>query len=134
MSTFMDLRHYGGAVSLHVLLTERTRNIIGSQELALKLPSSVIVNTARAGLIDEEALAVALRVGWIGAASLDVTCEEPLPPTSAPQGAPRLVITPHTGSATPGARRAMSVRNTLDVIHDVPPLPCINPEIGVSSG
>jgi phosphoglycerate dehydrogenase-like enzyme len=105
----MDLCHHGGAVqngivsraveftellatsdfvSLHVRLTERTRNIIGPQELALMLPSSVIVNTARGRLIDEEALAAAWRAGWIGAAGPDVTCEEPLPPTSPLQGCP----------------------------------------------
>ncbi|MBB1519962.1 2-hydroxyacid dehydrogenase [Aquipseudomonas guryensis] len=95
------------ALSLHCPLTEDTRNLIGAAELALMKPQALLINTARGGLIDEQALADALRAGHLGGAACDVLSEEPprhgnplLPPNI-----PRLIITPHNAWGSREARQ-----------------------------
>ena len=80
------------AVTLHVPLTPSTRHLIGGRELGLMPAGAFLVNTARADLVDMDALADALRSGRLGGAAFDVLPEEP--PTSLPD-APRLILTPH---------------------------------------
>jgi glyoxylate reductase len=79
-------------------------------------PTAVLVNTARGPVIDRDALGAALRDGAIGGAALDVTVPEPLPADDPLLQAPNLLVVPHIGSATQGARAAMTdraVRNLL---------------------
>lgn len=95
-------------VSLHAPLTEATRGLIGEPELRAMKPDAVLVNTARGALVDQAALGRALREGWIGAAALDVTDPEPLPGDDPLLQAPNLVVVPHVGSASRGAREAMA--------------------------
>jgi D-3-phosphoglycerate dehydrogenase len=83
------------AVTLHMPLTAATRHLIDGERLARMRPHAVLVNTARGGLIDAEALAAALRAGRLGGAGLDVFEVEPLPADSPLRGAPRLILTPH---------------------------------------
>lgn len=93
------------ALTLHCPLNDHTRNMIGAHELSLLKPSAFIVNTARGGLIDEQALADALRNGHLGGAASDVLSVEP-PVTGNPLLAgdiPRLIVTPHSAW---GAREA----------------------------
>ena len=87
-------------VSLHVPLTDQTRHMIGAAQLALLGPQGVLVNTSRGPVVDEAALASALHDGTIFAAGLDVYEEEP---TIHPDllTAPRTVLLPHIGSASP---------------------------------
>ena len=95
------------ALSLHCPLTEQTRNLIGARELALMKPQALLINTARGGLVDEQALADALRAGQLGGAALDVLSEEP-PRHGNPLLAadiPRLIITPHNAWASREARQ-----------------------------
>lgn len=86
------------ALTLHCPLNEHTRNMIGARELQLLKPQALVVNTARGGLIDEQALADALRNGHLGGAASDVLSVEP-PVSGNPLLAddiPRLIITPHS--------------------------------------
>jgi len=88
------------AVTIHVPLNPHTRNLIDAESLSLMKPSAVLVNTARGGLVDEDALADALREGRILGAGLDVLTEEP-PPLDHPLLAlPNVVLTPHTAGPT----------------------------------
>ena len=103
-------------VSLHVPLTDSTEGLIGAPQLEAMKPTAILVNTARGPVIDRDALADALHAGSIGGAALDVTVPEPLPADDPLLGAPNLIVVPHIGSATKGARAAMTdraVRNLL---------------------
>ena len=82
-------------LSLHVPLTPETRHMIGARELALLAPGSLVINIGRGGLVDEDALAGALRCGHVAGAALDVTDVEPLPLDSPLLDAPNVILTPH---------------------------------------
>ena len=97
------------AVTLHAPLTERSRGMIGPNEVAAMKDDAILVNAARGGLVDEEALARALSEGGLGAAAVDVYEAEPLPEDSPLREAPNLVLTPHLGAATDEARREVAV-------------------------
>lgn len=107
-------------ISLHCLLTEQTRHMIGARELALMKPSALLINTSRGGLVDEQALADALRKGTIAGAGFDVLTEEP-PRNGNPLLAgdiPNLIITPHSAWASREARQRIvdiTARNLASV-------------------
>ncbi|MDQ0813369.1 phosphoglycerate dehydrogenase-like enzyme [Streptomyces sp. B3I7] len=84
-------------VSLHLVLSERTRRMLGAAELTLLKPTAYLVNTSRAGLVDQEALLTTLREGRIAGAAIDVFDSEPLPAGHPMRSAPRLLATPHLG-------------------------------------
>ena len=83
-------------VSIHLALNEETRGMIGSALLATMKPESILINTARAAVIDEPALVEALRDGGLGHAALDVFHREPLPPGSPLFGLENVTLTPHS--------------------------------------
>lgn len=89
-------------LSLHCPLNESTRNLIGAAELAQMKPSAILINTARGGLVDEEALLAALRAGQIAGAGLDVLVTEPPRAGNALLGVdlPNLILTPHVAWAS----------------------------------
>jgi (S)-sulfolactate dehydrogenase len=87
-------------LSLHVPLTESTRGLVDAARLARMKPDAILVNTARGGVVDETALAAALRNGKLGGAALDVFDDEPLRAGSPLAGAPNLILTPHIGGVT----------------------------------
>jgi glycerate dehydrogenase len=97
-------------VSLHLPLTEQTRNMIGAQELASMKRSAILINSARGGLVDEAALAQALRNGVIGAAGFDVLSKEPpLPDNPLLQlRQPNFILTPHVAWASTGAMQTLA--------------------------
>lgn len=94
-------------VSLHLPATDETRLVVDRERLRTMKPTAILVNTSRGALVDEAALAEALREGWIGAAGLDVYAREP---EVGPEllEAPRAVLLPHIGSATERARSGMA--------------------------
>jgi (S)-sulfolactate dehydrogenase len=87
-------------VSLHVPLTEQTRNLIDKTALARMKRTSVMINTSRGGIVDEAALADALRSGELGGAAIDVFSQEPLAPGNALSDAPNVILTPHIAGVT----------------------------------
>lgn len=102
-----DLLREADALTLHCPLTEQTRNLIGARELQLMKPSAFLLNTARGGLVDEQALADALRSGHLGGAATDVLTSEPPShdnPLLAPD-IPRLIVTPHSAWGSREARQ-----------------------------
>ena len=84
-------------LSVHVVLGERTRALVGARELALMKPSAILVNTARGAIIDEPALIAALREKRIAGAGLDVFTHEPLAEDSPLRSLPNAVLMPHQG-------------------------------------
>lgn len=87
-------------VSIHLVLGERTRGLIGARELGLMKRSAYLVNTSRGPIVDETALIRALQDGTIAGAGLDVFDEEPLPPDHPFRRLPNTAITPHLGYVT----------------------------------
>jgi len=111
-------------VSLHVPSTPDTKGIMNGETLARMKRGAILINTSRGDLVREEALAMALERGHLGAAGLDVYTDEP---TIHPRlrAAPRTVLLPHIGSATEETRRkmaAIAVSNVQAVLSGKPPL------------
>ncbi|BCG26919.1 glycerate dehydrogenase [Pseudomonas tohonis] len=100
------------ALTLHCPLNEHTRNLIDAEQLALMKPGAFLVNTARGGLVNEHALADALRSGHLGGAATDVLTQEP-PKDGNPLLAvdiPRLIVTPHNAWGSREARQRIVVQ------------------------
>jgi phosphoglycerate dehydrogenase-like enzyme len=95
-----DLFRIADVLTVHLLLSDRTRGIVGRDDLALMKPSAFLVNTARAAIVDEQALVDALQGGKIAGAGLDVFGREPLPANAPILSAPNTVLTPHLGYVT----------------------------------
>mgnify|MGYP002403296442 CR=1 FL=1 len=87
-------------ISIHMVLTEQTHQLVGAAELAAMKPSAYLVNTSRGGLVDEAALCRALADGLIAGAALDVFEREPLPADAPILQAPNTVLSPHVGYAS----------------------------------
>lgn len=107
--SFDDLLQQADVLSLHCLLSPETHHLIGKRELALMPSHALLINTSRGGLVDEQALADALRSGLIGGAGFDVLTEEPPAngnPLLAPD-IPNLIVTPHCAWASQEARQRM---------------------------
>ncbi len=117
-------------VSLHLPLTPQTRGLIGDSELRLMKPTAILINTARGPILDESALASALREGRLAGAGLDVYQDEPRVNPDL-LGLDNVVLLPHIGSATREARQAMSMAVAENIVAfargEVPPN-ILNPE------
>lgn len=98
-----ELLRQSDIVSLHSPLTPETRNLINAERLALMKPDAIIINTARGGLIDEDALLAVVRADRIAGAGLDTFAKEPADPNHPFWSEPRLVVTPHIGGVTQAA-------------------------------
>ena len=121
-------------VSLHCPLTEETRNLIGKKELKMMKKSAWLINTARGGIVDEEALIEAFREGEIAGAAIDTFRQEPPEDLRRLCEAGKVVLTPHFAASTDAAFTRMGVeaaRNTLTVLEGKPPdkNSMVNPEI-----
>ena len=83
------------AISIHVPLSPETRNLIGQRELTRMKPTAFLINTSRGGIVDEQAVAVALKENRLGGAALDVLSPEPPPRDHPLRQAPNVILTPH---------------------------------------
>jgi phosphoglycerate dehydrogenase-like enzyme len=93
-------------LTIHLVLGERTRGLVGAAELAAMKPTAHLVNTSRGPIVDEDALVDCLRRGKIAGAALDVYDVEPLPPNHPLRALPNVVVTPHLGYVTENSYRA----------------------------
>ena len=128
--SFDELLRRSDVISLHVPLNDDTRNLFNRETFLRMKPGSMIINTARGGLIDEMALVAALESGQLGGAALDVYENEPavLP---ALLDSDRVVLMPHAGSATTETRREMArmvVEDVRRVLSGEKPLRAVSPE------
>lgn len=98
--TFAEVVAEADVVTLHVPLTPATHNLIDAGRLATMKHDAILINTARGGVVDEAAVAAALRANKLGGAALDVFDHEPLGAGSPLAGCPRLVLTPHIAGVT----------------------------------
>ena len=101
-------------LSLHMLLTDETRGFLSAAGIAQMRPGAILVNTARAALIDEDAMVAALQDGRLGHAALDVFEEEPLPPGHRLIGVPNVTLSAHSAFRTPEASETL-IRRALDI-------------------
>jgi (S)-sulfolactate dehydrogenase len=95
-------------LSLHVPLVAGTRNLLDAPAIASMPRGAILVNTSRGGVVDEVAVAAALRAGMLGGAALDVFESEPLPAGSPLAGCPRLILTPHIAGLSREANARVS--------------------------
>ena len=119
-------------VSLHTPLTPETRNLINEDRLRMMKDTSVLINTSRGPIVDEKALAKALRQSWIAAAGLDVYEKEPISPKSPLLRLQNVVLAPHIASATRESRSKMSeiaAANLLALLRGERPPHFVNPEV-----
>ena len=104
-------------LSVHAPITAETRGLIGPQQLALMKPDAILINTSRGGIVDEAALAEALRAGRLGGAGMDVLSEEP-PIHGNPlldPAIPNLIVTPHVAWASREARQRVVEEMALNI-------------------
>ena len=106
------------AVSLHVPLTPETANVVDAAAIAGMPPGAVLVNTARGGIVDEEALVAALRSGHLGGAALDAFAVEPVNEAGGARfaGVPNLLLTPHVAGISVEANRRVSAVTAANVL------------------
>ena len=130
--TLEDLLGVADVVSVHVPLTDASRGLFGAAAFASMKPGAVFINTARGGLVDHDALLVALEAGRLFGAGLDVTDPEPLPVGHPLLGRDDVVVTPHIASGTAdGKARIFRVafEQALAVVHGRRPEHLVNPEV-----
>jgi glyoxylate reductase len=127
-----DLLRRADWVSINVALTPETRHLIGREQFEQMKPDAVIVNTARGGVIDQDAMVQALQQRRIGGAALDVFAVEPIPPDDPLLALDNVVVLPHLGSASLQTRAKMTdlcVDNLIAFFKgEAPPTP-VNPEV-----
>ncbi len=119
-------------VSLHVHVTDETAGMIGEEQFALMKPTAYLINTARAGVVDQDAMVRALKEQRIAGAALDVFAQEPLPADSPLRTLENVILTPHLGGATPGQTRVQSrivVEQVLALMDGQEPPHMLNPEV-----
>jgi (S)-sulfolactate dehydrogenase len=110
-------------ISLHVPLSGATRNLIDAAALARMKPDAILINSSRGGVVDEPALADALKAGRLGAAMLDVFETEPLPGGGPLAGTPNLILTPHIAGVTQESNVRVSRMIAEKVIEALSALP-----------
>ena len=126
-----DLLAQSDFVSLHLPLTPQTTRLIDARRLALMKQGAYLINTARGGLVDEDALFEALQTGKLGGAGLDVRAPEP-PTDSRFSMLENVLLTPHVAGLTDGRRLAcgtMAATGILRVLHGERPEGLVNPEV-----
>jgi phosphoglycerate dehydrogenase-like enzyme len=110
-----DLVERSDFVTIHTVLSDRTRGLVGAEDLRRMKPSAYLINTSRAPIVDQDAMVRALRERWIAGAAVDVFDEEPLPASHVLRTLPNLLATPHLGYVT-GANYATYYREAVEDI------------------
>jgi phosphoglycerate dehydrogenase-like enzyme len=95
-----ELLSRADVVTIHLVLGDRTRGLVGAAELARMKPGAALVNTSRGPIVDQAAVVAALHEGRLAGYAVDVYDEEPLPSGHRLRGAPNVVMTPHLGYVT----------------------------------
>jgi D-3-phosphoglycerate dehydrogenase len=124
-------------LSIHVPLTQETRNLIGPATLARMKPTCILVDTARGGIVDEAAVGEAIRGGRLAGAGLDVVADEPLKPDHPLAGLPNVILTPHVAGVTDEAMMRMAqsaAEDILRVLRGERPKYPVNPEVLAQRG
>jgi glyoxylate reductase len=119
-------------ITLHVPLLPATHHFIAARELALMKPTAILINTSRGPVVDQQALAAALRSGRPACAALDVTDPEPIAMDDPLLSLPNVIIAPHIASgslATRSKMAEMAVDNLLAGLSGKRPPNCVNPEL-----
>lgn len=127
-----DIYREADFVTLHTLVTKETENMIGAAELAMMKPTAYLINAGRGELIDEAALADALKQGKIAGAVLDVFKEEPPPPDNPLFSSPNLLLTPHIAGVTDEAVAGLAIgaaQAVADLYLGEKPSAIVNPEV-----
>lgn len=129
---FDELLARSDFLSVHVALAAETRNLLDGAAIGRMKQGAVLVNTARGGIVDEQALAAALREGRLFAAGMDVFSREPVSADNPLLGLPNVVLAPHIGSASRSTRErmaALAADNAIAALRGEPMPHCANPEI-----
>ncbi len=114
-----DILKTSDIISLHLPLTDKTKGIIGAREISLMKPSAILINVGRGELVDEGALASALREGKVAGAGIDVFSEEPIKSNNPLIGLENAILTPHIAGTTNEAKGriiAMAFENIYNVL------------------
>lgn len=116
-------------ISLHLPLTEETKNLISEKELNLMKPHSYLINVSRGELVDEEALAKALKQKRLAGAGIDVFSTEPVSTSNPLLSAPNIILTPHIAGATNESRNRIiqkTIENVIRVLSGENPVDVVN--------
>lgn len=112
---FGELFESSDVLTIHTVLSKRTRGLVGAAELARMKPTAYLVNTSRGPIVDETALREALHAGRLAGAGLDVFGREPLPADDPWRDTPRTVLTPHLGYVTEGTYEKFYAETVEDI-------------------
>ncbi len=124
-------------VTIHTSLNDETLHLFGAEQFRQMKPTAILVNTSRGPVVDQQALAAALRAGTIAAVAIDVTETEPIPPDDPLLTLDNLVITPHIASASIQARSKMALMAAENLLAGLAgkKLPnCANPQVYSPTG
>jgi D-3-phosphoglycerate dehydrogenase / 2-oxoglutarate reductase len=124
-----ELLAWADVVTLHVPRTKETTHLLNAERFARMKPGAYLINAARGGLVDEDALLEALDSGQLAGAALDTFATEPLQPDSKLRAHPKLVLTPHLGASTGEAQQAVSTilaRQVIDYVERGAVAGCVN--------
>lgn len=127
-----ELLRQSDFVSLNLLLSAETRHLMNAERLAMMKPSAYLINTARGGVVDSDALYEALKGKRLAGAALDVFEDEPLPGDSPLRQLSNVYMTPHVGGSSTRARHTsmvMATENVIKVLRRKVPLHIVNPEV-----
>ena len=111
-----ELLHRSDVITVHTPLTSQTRNLLGRAQLEATKPGVFVLNVARGGIVDERALADALRSGHVAGAAVDVFSVEPMSADNPLRDAPNLVLTPHLGASTAEAQDRVGIEMAEQVL------------------
>lgn len=124
-----DLLRRSDFITVHTPLNSDTRGMIGAEQIAMMKDGVRLVNCARGGVVDEAAVAEAVRSGKVGGIAFDVFSKEPPPPDNPILGLPNSITTPHLGASTEEAQIKVAVdvcEQIIDVLNGLPPKTAVN--------